>query len=136
MVGLRPPSGRPQRHSSRLTLATTLIVGAQGFAVSALAVLTAVVLGLGGLAELNRERATAERNRALRNQSLLLAGVAHQETDQGNAVAGILLALEALPQDVQHPGWSPRPWKPSTRECSPAGSLRSCGPEGRSRPLG
>jgi hypothetical protein len=69
--------------------------------VGALAALTLIVLGLGLFAEINRERAVAERNRALSNQSLLLAGLARQETEQGNAVDGILLALEALPRDLQ-----------------------------------
>jgi WD40 repeat protein len=75
----------------------------QEFAVSGLAILTTIVLGLGVLAELNRERATAERNHALQSQSLLLTDFAHREIDQGNAVAGMLLALEALPRDVERP---------------------------------
>jgi hypothetical protein len=74
-----------------------------GFAVSGLAILTTVVLGLGVLAELNRERATAERNHALQSQSLLLTDFAHREIDQGNAVAGMLLALEGLPRDIKRP---------------------------------
>jgi len=47
--------------------------------------------------------ALAARDEALRNQSLFLAGMSLAETATGNTTAGILLGLEALPQDLDEP---------------------------------
>ena len=44
-----------------------------------------------------------EKNQALRSQSLFLAHLAQQQTDQGNALNGMLLSLEALPIKKNRP---------------------------------
>jgi WD40 repeat protein len=71
------------------------------YVVAALALLASIIAGLGFLAETNRERAVAERDRALRNQSMFVAGLARRETNRGDTTAGMLLALEALPRDAR-----------------------------------
>jgi WD40 repeat protein len=73
------------------------------YILAALALFTSVIAGLGFLAEANRERAVAERDRALRNQSLFVAGLARSETSRGDTTAGMLLALEALPRNFVRP---------------------------------
>lgn len=50
-----------------------------------------------------RDDARAAKNEALRNQSLFLADLSHRQTISGNTMAGILLALEALPKDMDDP---------------------------------
>jgi WD40 repeat protein len=52
-------------------------------------------------AQLSEQRAEAQKNKALRTQSLFLADLSRQQTEQGNAANGILLALEALPTEKQ-----------------------------------
>ncbi|HEY5892183.1 MAG TPA: TIR domain-containing protein [Chthoniobacterales bacterium] len=73
------------------------------FGTAFLLVLALVISSLGLWAEANRRIAVTERDRALRNQSRFLAGLSHRETASGNATAGILLALEALPHDLDRP---------------------------------
>jgi WD40 repeat protein len=58
-----------------------------------------IILVLAGIAFYAEE----QKNNALRGQSLLLADLAQQETEKGNAVNGILLALAALPKDISNP---------------------------------
>jgi WD40 repeat protein len=53
--------------------------------------------------EVQRKIAQAERDKALRYQSLLLAATARQETASGKPINGILVALEALPKDMVKP---------------------------------
>ncbi|MCP4695634.1 MAG: hypothetical protein GY862_02125 [Gammaproteobacteria bacterium] len=48
-------------------------------------------------------RADREKIETQRIQSLFLADLAWQQTGQGNAVNGMLLALEALPKDMNNP---------------------------------
>jgi len=55
------------------------------------------------LAEDESQRAKQEKDNALRSQSLFLADLAQQETENGNVTNGILLALEALPKDMSNP---------------------------------
>ena len=59
-----------------------------------------IASGFAGLAYWQRGVAIAERDQALRRQSLFLAEMSRQETARGNATNGILLALEALPKDI------------------------------------
>ena len=54
-------------------------------------------------AKASEKRANEEKNIALRTQSLFLADLARQETEEGNATNGILIALEALPKDMSAP---------------------------------
>ena len=54
-------------------------------------------------AETEKQRADAQRDQALRTQSLFLADLSAQETRRGNATNGILLALEGLPKDMAKP---------------------------------
>jgi WD40 repeat protein len=56
-----------------------------------------------GVAIANEERAEAERDQALRNQSLFFAKLSDQQTEGGNTTDGILVALEALPKDMAGP---------------------------------
>ena len=56
-----------------------------------------------GVAIANEERAEAERDQALRNQSLFLAELSEQQTEGGNTTNGILVALEALPKTWPSP---------------------------------
>ena len=51
------------------------------------------------LAERNEEQAKEERDRALIAQSRLLADLAQQQARNGEALTGVLLALEALPDE-------------------------------------
>ena len=55
--------------------------------------------------EADTARATAEKREAeaLTTQSLFLADLATEQTEAGDALTGILLALEALPADVESP---------------------------------
>jgi WD40 repeat protein len=85
-----------QREQERRSRVLVYILGA-------LVLLTSVITGLGFVAEANRERAVAERDRALRNQSLFVAGLARNETSRGDTTAGMLLALEALPRNFARP---------------------------------
>src|SRR5262245_2991371 len=73
------------------------------YAVAFLVVLSSPMAGLGFWAERNRRTAVAERDRALRNQSLFLANLSNQQTARGDGTAGMLLALEALPRDLSRP---------------------------------
>ncbi len=66
-----------------------------------LAVIVSVSFGI--LSRLSAQKAEHERNHALKNQSLFLAAMSHQETQKGNATNGTLLALEALPKSIAHP---------------------------------
>ncbi|MGH6903603.1 MAG: DUF4062 domain-containing protein, partial [Geminicoccaceae bacterium] len=58
---------------------------------------------LRGEADEAKERADAQRDQAIATQSRLLAKLSEQETERGNAMNGILLALEALPEDMANP---------------------------------
>ncbi len=53
----------------------------------------------------NKERRVAQEQKkeVLRHQSMLWAKLSEQQTERGNAVNGILLALEALPKDIPYP---------------------------------
>ncbi|MEM7022918.1 MAG: DUF4062 domain-containing protein [Pseudomonadota bacterium] len=51
-------------------------------------------------AEIEKRRADTQRDQARRTQSLLLAKLSERATEGGNATDGVLLALEALPQDI------------------------------------
>ena len=53
--------------------------------------------------EEQQRRESELTDRALRTQSLFLAHLSQQETARGNATNGILLALEALPEDMTAP---------------------------------
>ena len=70
--------------------------------VGATAVAAAAIV-LAGLAYWQRGVALAQRDEALRTQSLFLADQSGQETERGDATNGILLALEALPEDMAEP---------------------------------
>ncbi len=56
------------------------------------------------VAEAQRQLADEQRDEALRKQSLFLADLARQQNNRGDAVTGLLLALEALPRDLEQPG--------------------------------
>jgi hypothetical protein len=56
-----------------------------------------------------RDQKEVERNKALKTQSLFLADLARQQNEQGYFTRAILLALEALPDDMAHPD---RPYVP------------------------
>jgi len=81
----------------------------KGMAAAIAATLVALVAGLITslmLKEQSDENATqaAEgRNRALINESRYLADRANEQTESGDATTGLLLALEALPRDVNNP---------------------------------
>jgi WD40 repeat protein len=73
-------------------------------AIAALFVIASAFAGLFGWAEINRSEAVTQRNRALTQlqqtqiaQSRLLATISQQRTASGDATAGMLLALDALP---------------------------------------
>jgi WD40 repeat protein len=66
-----------------------------------LAIIVSVSFGI--LSRLSAQKAEEERNLALKNQSLFLAAMSHQETQKGNATNGTLLALEALPKSIADP---------------------------------
>ncbi|MGH6899015.1 MAG: WD40 repeat domain-containing protein, partial [Geminicoccaceae bacterium] len=55
------------------------------------------------LAESEKQRADAQRDQAIGTQSRFLAGLSEQQTERGNATNGILLALEALPENMAEP---------------------------------
>jgi WD40 repeat protein len=75
------------------------------------AVFLALAVGLG--AALWQARVSAEqRDEALRAQSLSLAEKARAATTEGDAMTGMLLALEALPEDVASPD---RPFVPEAQ---------------------
>ena len=50
-----------------------------------------------------RKEAVSTRNQALRDQSLYLADLSRQQTASGNATLGMLLAMEALPENPLEP---------------------------------
>jgi WD40 repeat protein/class 3 adenylate cyclase len=50
-----------------------------------------------------RDQALAARNEVLRNQSVYLTDLSRRQTTSGNTTNGILLALEALPDDMNNP---------------------------------
>jgi len=52
---------------------------------------------------LAHQQLQTEMQKTLRVQSLFLADLAQQQTQQGNATNGMLLALEALPKSLQTP---------------------------------
>lgn len=54
-------------------------------------------------AERARDRADAEKQSALRGQSLFLADLARQQNEKSNFTVGMLLALEALPKSMARP---------------------------------
>jgi len=57
-------------------------------------------------AQLNLGKAQDQRDKALLTQSLFLADLGRQQSEKGNAVSGMLLALEALPdanEGIQRP---------------------------------
>ncbi len=55
------------------------------------------------IAVVARDQALVARNEALRNQSVYLTDISRQQTMSGKATNGILLALEALPDDMSNP---------------------------------
>ena len=55
------------------------------------------------IADMAAGEAATERDNALRTQSLFLADLSRQQTTDGYAVNGILLGLEALPNDMVNP---------------------------------
>lgn len=101
MLGCRFDDVR-QREQERRTRTLSYIV-------ALLVVLVSAFAALGFWAETSRRTAVAERDRALRNQSLFLANLAQREVASGDATAGTLLALEALPRDLARPD---RPYVP------------------------
>ena len=54
-------------------------------------------------AQQHRSLADQAKNQAQQHRSLLLVELAQNETEEGNAANGILLALEALPKDMSAP---------------------------------
>lgn len=56
-----------------------------------------------GIANQQIQVADEATNKKLRNQSLFLADLSRQETQAGRAINGVLLALEALPKEMQNP---------------------------------
>jgi WD40 repeat protein len=54
-------------------------------------------------AQKNEQIAKTNLEQMQREQSLFLSNVSHQQTEKGNAVAGILLALESLPKLLDKP---------------------------------
>jgi Pyruvate/2-oxoacid:ferredoxin oxidoreductase gamma subunit len=54
-------------------------------------------------AERQSQAAVVARDQALRNQSVYLTDVSRRQIASGNATNGILLALEALPDDMSNP---------------------------------
>ncbi|HEX2244922.1 MAG TPA: hypothetical protein VHH94_01290, partial [Gammaproteobacteria bacterium] len=56
-----------------------------------------------------KDRANAEKQNALRGQSLFLADLARQQNEKSNFTVGMLLALEALPKSMARPD---RPYVP------------------------
>jgi len=58
-------------------------------------------------AQTESQKAKQERNNALRTQSLFLADLSNQQTEQGKTDNGILLALEALPNENLAPNQRP-----------------------------
>lgn len=78
---------RQQRFA--LNLALSAVVG--------ILFLAAAAAFAGYLAEINRREAVSQREATQLTQSRLLANFANQRTDAGNATAGVLIGLEALP---------------------------------------
>jgi WD40 repeat protein len=68
-------------------------------AVAALVALTLLSMGAALLALRQRDVAEKRQDEALRTQSLFLADLSRQQVSDGNVTNGILLALEALPED-------------------------------------
>ncbi|MCP4702503.1 MAG: tetratricopeptide repeat protein [Gammaproteobacteria bacterium] len=62
------------------------------------------------IAEREKAQAVALKQKALRTQSLFLTDLSRQQLEKGDAVTAILLALEALPKDLD------RPERPYVRE--------------------
>jgi WD40 repeat protein len=65
-----------------------------------------VAIGLAGLAWWQRYLAIERQNQALTNESRLLVGLAERNTEEGDAIAGSLLAIAALPdagEGIQRP---------------------------------
>lgn len=54
-------------------------------------------------AKRQREIAIQQRNTAYRNQSLFLSNLSNEEVKKGNKYMGMMLALEALPKDLNNP---------------------------------
>ena len=50
-----------------------------------------------------RKKAEEQRDQALKNQSLYLANLSREQVKNGDRIMGMLLALEALPKDLQNP---------------------------------
>ena len=101
----RPPMAPvPTAEQLELITASQRASGRRRLGWIAGAIVVAVIAsGLAGLAYWQRGVAIAERDQALRRQSLFLAEKSRQETARGNTTNGILLALEALPKDIDKP---------------------------------
>jgi WD40 repeat protein len=56
---------------------------------------------------ISRKEAIGKKNKAIHTQSLFLADLARQEIEQNHPVEGMLLALEALPKDINQPNQRP-----------------------------
>jgi cytoskeletal protein RodZ len=56
-----------------------------------------------GFGAVQWQNAEITKNKAQRSQSLFLSNLSHQQVKQGDAVTGMLLALDALPQSVDKP---------------------------------
>lgn len=55
------------------------------------------------IAEENEKVAIEQRNTAYRNQSLFLSSLSQEEVKKGDKQMGIMLALQALPKDIENP---------------------------------
>lgn len=65
------------------------------------------------LAETEAQRATAQRDAALRTESVFLAALSRRLTDGGDPLSGMMMALEALPERIDAPR---RPLLPEARD--------------------
>jgi len=91
-----------QRERSARVRRNRIVIGALTAIIVVLAAITSLALQA-------RQRVAVERHDALVAQSRFLARDAKKAVDQGDAVTGMLLALQALPKDVAHPD---RPFLP------------------------
>ena len=93
-------TGEPRRLAGRRPLVV------RGFLPKAVAGMGLVVLAACTSAQSQMETASrtdVQRDQALRTQSLFLAEKSAQETRRGNATNGILIALQALPNNLAKP---------------------------------
>lgn len=98
---------REKRKRARRRYVTGSIAAA---VIVALSVATVYAFWQQGIAEANQAEAIAQRDRALRGQSMFLSDLASQENRQNRFTNGALLALEALPGSMDDPD---RPYVPA-----------------------